>query len=214
MTRTISVAVLLLAAACGGGGSDAADDAERTARTDSAGNVIEADADWSGVGDPGDASDAGEDNEENAAAAGGAGDRAEDAEPPCGVPTTTPEQSEVQAPPGFDPDAPLTEPNNDFPMEATISPSRGDPGETVKVSVVAVGQPNAMVAMLARFYDGHHHGMRAAKFADATGRAVFEGPVPESAPVGISKITVSVSNQNEQSALAVLDFVVTGPGCP
>lgn len=199
-----------LAGACGGsGGAERADDANNEPRVDANGNPIEAGQDWSGVG----GSSRDEDNAAPVptAPSDGAGSSGE---VDCGVPTTTPEQAGLPAPPGFDPDEPLSDADDDFPIRATLNHDRGDRGTLLKIDVTAVGQPNALVVVLARFYDGDHHGLRGAKFTDVAGRATLEGPVPESAPFGIVKITVTASTEDGRSALEVLDFVVTGPGCP
>ncbi len=211
MRRGIALTLLaaLLFGACGGGGANdtsAVDDEGQAGRVDAQGNPIAAGEDWSGVG-------GGAESAVGTSGGEGPPDERTEGGIECGVPTTTPEQGEA-APPGFDPDAPLEEPDNDFPIEATISPTRGDPGTDVAIDVVAVGQPDALVVVLARFFDEHHHGMRSAKVADVTGRTSFDGPIPETAPVGLAKIAVSAtSSDGEQTALKVLDFVVTGPGC-
>lgn len=206
VTALMLLSVLLLGA-CGGGANDdtAAEGQSSEGRVDAEGNPIVSGEDWSGVGS---AEGDGATPSRESAASGSDGGGVE-----CGVPTTTPEQGEA-APPGFDPDAPLEEPDNDFPIEATISPTRGDPGTDVTIDAVAVGQPDALLVVLARFFDDHHHGMRSAKVADVTGRAEFDGPIPGTAPVGLAKIAVSAtSSDGEKTAVKVLDFVVTGPGC-
>jgi hypothetical protein len=216
------LAVTLLAglSGCGGRGSTADDAAGRTTSTgvtpriDPLGNVVPEGQDWSPEGH-------GEGSRTTATAdpgAGAAGDDTRrpgitvDSRNPCGT-TTIPDYDPAQAPPGFDPKAPLAEPANDFPMTATISPEEGDRGSKVTITAIAVGKPNALATVLGRFYDRDGHGMQANKFTDATGRATFEGYVPDDAPMGETRIAVAVNTRSGESAVKTLRFLVTGPGC-
>lgn len=206
------VSALAILAACGGGSGDGSATATTTVRRDAVGNVIKPGQDWSGVGT--ERSGGGTPSSDGGAGADG-GEQALQ----CEFPTTTPEQGEAieNLPPEAREHAenPFGEPANDFPIEASIKPDKGDPGTVVKIEALAVGQPNALIVILTQFSDRDHHGMRAAKFADATGRAVLEGPTPETAPPGPATVSVSATNSTtDQSALKVLEFQVTGPGCP
>ena len=116
-------------------------------------------------------------------------------------------------PPGYNPNQPFGQPKNDFPITASISPSKGDPGTMVTVNAMAAGQANALMVLFVRFFDKAHHGMRAAKFADALGRVTFNGPIPNDAPVGVATVVVAASTNQNKSAQALTKFTVTGPGC-
>lgn len=194
------LAALLLIAGAGVGSvvSDAFDDddgsgdsavRDTTLATDAFGNPLPEGLDWA----------AGADGKESGS---GDGDGGED-DYGCGVP------------PNYSPSrTPLGRPENDFPAEITVQPSAGDRGSTVSIEVVAPTQPQALVVVSARFFDGKHHGVRAAKFTDLAGRVMFEGHVPHDAPVGVGLFSASVVNQQDESALVVHDFIVTSPECP
>jgi hypothetical protein len=214
MRKLIAVlAICAVGAGCSANAENTAD--KKPLKTDAAGHVIAEGDNWSGAG-------------------GRTGDNDGDGRPDegtdpkdlakaydimkCGVPPTlTPEQKE-QLPPGFDPDDAFPEPANDFPMRASVTPGKGDAGDDVTITVIAPGQANALIVVFGRFFDKEHHGMRAAQFADATGRATLKGPIPKDAPVGIATIAVSASKRNaatgkQETALKTLKFTVTGPKC-
>ena len=222
--RASFVAAIALVALVGCGGSGGGpDDAAgrttstgRTPRTDLLGNVVPEGQDWSPEGH-------GEGSETTATAApdtavAGAEDRSRrpgitvSSRNPCGT-TTIPEYDPAAAPPGFDPDAPLSEPDNDFTMQATITPVEGDRGAAITIRALAVGKPNALATVLASFADRDPHGLQAAKFTDATGQATFEGHIPDDAPMGEARIAVAVNTRSGESAVKTLRFLVTGPGC-
>jgi hypothetical protein len=131
----------------------------------------------------------------------------------CGVPPTVKPGDIKNAPPGFDPNSGLPPPHNDFPLEVSMTPQKGDPGTKLTIKAMAVGQPNSLIVVIARFFDAKHHGMRAARTTDVAGRATFEGPIPKDVPRGVAYIYVSASTKQSKSALTSKKFIVTGPGC-
>lgn len=205
--RKIAVVLVLLSFLAGCGG--------KPQRKDSAGNVIAAGQDWSiGKKDarpkalPTPAGSFSPD------AIKAFGRRAIERYYKCGVPPTLKPEQREGLPEGIDPNSGMPPPKNDFPLHVTITPTKGDPETPTRLTAVAPGQPGVRVVMVARFFDGDHHGMRAAKVGDLTGRAVFDGPVPKDAPKGLAYIYVSASIPNsKKSALKSVKFVVTGPGC-
>jgi hypothetical protein len=198
--------VLIVALAFGACSSGNATKAgrERPKRTDDAGHLIATGQDWSGAGNrTGDVVDP-------------------KATPltsslykvlPCGVPPTLSPEQEKALPPNYDPYSGFPPAKNDFDIQASISPEKGDPGTRTTITATAVGRPGALIVIVARFFDGKHHGMRAAQFADALGRATLTGPIPKDAPVGIVTIAVSASTRDKKSSLETVRFIVTGPGC-
>lgn len=210
----VTLVALVLLAGCGGrSGSDPEASGSQTPRTDAAGNPIAPGDDWSG---------AGEATRDDAGSKGGSGGQTDEAAQTegsvvCVPPTAPPEvQEEIESlPPDQQEIAknPFPPPNNDFPMEASVSPKKAAPGDELTIDVLAVGQKEALVVILPSFSDGEHHGMRATKFTDATGHAVLKGPVPEDAPEGLVQVAVSVSTRDQRSAVQNLQFTVTGEHC-
>jgi hypothetical protein len=197
------------------GGWSCSKGSERAERKDSAGNGIEAGQDWSAGKAGSKAGSSTGDREFSEGELRAFGREALTRYEKCGVPPTLKPEQLKSVPEGFDPYSGMPPPDNDFPLKASITPAKGDPGTITKITVVAAGQPKVRVVMVARFFDGDHHGMRAAKVADLTGRTTFEGPVPEDASKGLAYIYISASTQEEEpkSALKSLKFIVTGPGC-
>lgn len=131
----------------------------------------------------------------------------------CGLPTAGP----PPVPPGATPPSTaFPQPVNDFPLSVTLSPSRGDPRDKVRVKVTA-GRPKALIVLFAVWSDGKDHDVRAAEFADVAGRAEFTIRVPAGIPPGLARITISAQftvGDRTDSALVQETFTVTGPGCP
>jgi hypothetical protein len=205
--RWVAALVIAAIAISGCGGSRGARAGGRDGqRRDEFGHLIAAGEDWARAGTR--APKSGEETSRGSTATKQGKTR------DCGNPTAPPAPSGIPKFPGYDYENPFGKPDNDFQMKFEVSPAKGDPLTVVSMEVTAVGVPRAHVVIFAHFYDGDHHGLRAAKIADLTGRAVFKGPIPKNAPVGVATIAASASTANgERSALATEKFIVTGPGC-
>ncbi|HLG01041.1 MAG TPA: hypothetical protein VI916_11245 [Acidimicrobiia bacterium] len=205
-----AVAALPLSGVVDLGGDDGPDES-RTERTSLDGRPLRAGEDWNGTGVAGSLS------EQTGGASGDGSGGADGGGTATGAtPATTPygcAGTEQEDPPPEFANPLGGTPNNDFVLKATITPLRGDAGSEVTIDVVAVGEPKALAVIAASFYDQEDHGMKAAKFTDATGRAQFKGPIPRDAPIGWAAIAVSVSTRDNESAVDILNFIVTGPGC-
>jgi len=131
----------------------------------------------------------------------------------CGVPPTLSPEQEKNFPKGVNPNQPFPKPKNDFVLEAKVTPTKGDRGTIMSIDATAVGQPNALIVVIVHYFDNKAHGAKGAEIADALGHATVKGPVPNDAPVGVATIAVSASTKQSKSAVKMLKFTVTGPGC-
>lgn len=218
MRRVVALAACLglLASACGGSSGSGEEAGESTPATDSYGNPVEPGHDWSGAGRGTGAAGGststgagGDDAAGGAGANGGGGSGSTPSTVPFGCAEGQGEEPPPDAP------GPLADTSsNDFALKAVMTPIRGDAGTEMTIEITAVAAPDALVAIVASFYDSSDHGMRAAKFTDEAGRARFKGPIPADAPVGWAAIAVSVTTRDERSAVDIVNFVVTGEGCP
>lgn len=206
LRRLAVVLCSVLAAAtfvgCGSDGSDGRSDVE-------AGDGSDGAASASGVGDG--------DGQARSLAAKGASTtldpRGEGPGLHCGLPTATaPTTPDGVSPPS----TAFARPVNDFPLEATLKPGRGDPGDKVKLAVTA-GRPGALIIVFGAWTDGKDHGTRYSAFADVAGHSEFSFKVPAGIPPGQARIVVSANFKvadETQSAMVQETFIVTGPGCP
>jgi len=127
---------------------------------------------------------------------------------PCGVPPTT-SYGPYPTPPG----GAFAKPKNDFPITLTVKPTKADRGAKVHLAVTVVSAQKVVIVVIGNFLDQKDHGIELSKFADAKGHADFDIKVPDDAPLGLGRFLASASTRDNQSALDVEPFTVTGPGC-
>ena len=206
MARRIFVLLLGLAVLAFGSSCSHSAKSDTPVRTDEVGNPIPSGLDWS----PGKAGATPAANPYANLTSKTALDRLKK----CGVPPTLSPDQQKQFPAGVNPNQPFGAPKNDFALNASVKPAKGDRGTVMTIDVTAVGQPYALVVVVVHYFDNKSHEAKGAKFADALGHATVKGPVPNDAPVGIATIAVSASTRQNKSAVKELKFTVTGPGCP